>query len=192
MAWGDEERPPIIVRGGSLKIFSGTKTNGKRWKKVGDEFRQEHPRGKDVGVYSVRFIGGGETCRPTFAHTVRITYALDSGRPAVIIIGRAEEITEDPDKDREPVISSTVPLEIVNDSEEAPHLLLAARGRITSVVADSLVCSSPAGVIAQPVGSKPARRVNALLIIGVLAGLVAAFSFLSARRLEETTDTRWE
>ena len=176
MAWGDEERPPIIVRGGSLKIVSGTKKNGKPWKKVGDEYRQEQPRGKDVVVYSVRFVGGGANCRPTFAHSVRVTYALDSGKTAVVVIGRADEIAEERDKKREPVVSSTVPLEIVNDSEEGPHLLLALRGRITSVVADSLVCSNPVEVIVQPVGPKTVRFSPLAWAAGLLAGASAVYA----------------
>ena len=77
MAPADDERPPIIVRGGSLVIQSGDEKSsnpkhriGKKWKKDGKDWKQIHDNGKHVARYPVSFQGGGASCtrisQPTF------------------------------------------------------------------------------------------------------------------------------
>jgi hypothetical protein len=151
----DDERPPIIVKGGSLIIQSGDAKSsnpkhkfGKKWEKDGKNWKQTHGNGKHVGKYSVSFQGGGATCTPDFASDVRVTYKPKSGDKIVIVITRRERSSAD--NDTEPLIVSPVELQPDNERDQ-PTLTLAGEGKILSIAIGSKVCSEPVGAKLQPV-----------------------------------------
>ena len=155
MAAGNEDRPPIIVRGGSLVIQSGDPKSsnpnhkkGKPWLKDGAHWKQEHDNGKDVKTYSVSFQGGGGSCSPAFATEVRVTYQPKSGDKVVILIGRADK--SGPEKEKEPRIVSAKEL-VVDNSTDQPTLTLQLEGEIVSISAGGNVCTNPVGAKLQPV-----------------------------------------
>lgn len=155
MAAGNDERPPIIVRGGSLVIQSGdTKSKdpnhnkGKRWRKDGKHWKQEHDNGKDVKTYSVSFQGGGGTCGPTLSPEVRVTYQLTSGEKVVILIGRGDKLG--PEREKEPLIVSSRDL-VIDNSTDQPTLTLQLEGEIVAISAGGNVCSNPVSAKLQPV-----------------------------------------
>ena len=93
----DEERPPIIVRGGSLIFESGAAGKpGKPWKKETvvrsgkneTQWKPDHPTGIPTGALSVAFTGGtdaaGKPCATVSVPEVTITYDPDGtgSRPA--------------------------------------------------------------------------------------------------------------
>ena len=103
----DEERPPIIVRGGSLIFQSGDAgTQGKSWMPVGSDWQPDHLRGVPVSMFTVRIQGGGSIAAcPSMERTreIAVTYAEGgqssvfrfqikprphgSGKPAPAIVG---------------------------------------------------------------------------------------------------------
>lgn len=163
MALGEDERPPIIVRGGSLVIQSGDPKSsnpkhkkGKPWRKDGAHWKQKHDDGKDVKTYSVSFQGGGGSCGPTFATEVRVTYQPKSGEKVVILIGRADKSVSD-DKsggksasEKEPLVVSAKEL-VVDNSTDQPTLTLALDGEIVSISAGGNVCTHPVSAKLQPI-----------------------------------------
>jgi len=103
----DEERPPIIVRGGSLIFQSGDAgTLGKSWMPVGSDWQPDHLKGVPVSMFTVKIQGGGgiATC-PSMERTreIAVTYTEGgqssvfrlqikprphgSGKPAPAIVG---------------------------------------------------------------------------------------------------------
>lgn len=81
---GDEERPPIIVRGGSLEFQSGDEDSNNPTHRKGKEWREEigrpahwksdHPKGTPCRAFSVRFPGmhDSTTC-PSRSETQEVT-----------------------------------------------------------------------------------------------------------------------
>lgn len=155
MASNDDERPPIIVRGGSLVIQSGDPKSsnpkhkkGKPWRKDGSLWKQKHDNGKDVKTYSVSFQGGGASCGPALSTEVRVTYQLTSGEKVVILIGREGKSAKD--KEKEPAITSAKEL-IIDNSRDQPTLTLPLEGEIVSIWAGGNVCSNPVSAKLQPI-----------------------------------------
>lgn len=64
----DEDRPPIIVKGGSLIFESGDvdgdadEKTGKPWKQVGSDWQPDHKEGKKTQWFSVAIRGGSGSC----------------------------------------------------------------------------------------------------------------------------------
>lgn len=182
----DEERPPIIVRGGSLVIQSGDEKSsnpkhkkGKPWLDAKDKklWKQKHDNGKHVATYSVSFQGGGGTCSPTFATEVHVTYELTSGGTVEVTIGR-EKVANG--KEMEPFVRSTKELTADNEREQ-PTLTLPLGGKITSISAGGKVCSNPVSAKLQPVNGKDSdgsRSVRAIVIaVAAIAAVAFAFAF---------------
>ena len=83
----DDDRPPIIVKGGSLIFQSGDPNSseqeekqGKPWKQVGNDWQPDHDDGKKTTWFSVAISGGSGSC-PTLSMTreVRFVYADAQG-----------------------------------------------------------------------------------------------------------------
>ena len=84
----DEERPPIIVRGGSLIFESGDATStdpaektGKPWTQVGSDWQPDHGNGNKTKWFSVELRGGNPSLCPGLSMTKQLTivYQASSG-----------------------------------------------------------------------------------------------------------------
>ena len=79
----DEDRPPIIVKGGSLIFQSGDPDGdaeeqaGKRWKQVGSDWQPDHDDGKKTSWFSVAIRGGSGSC-PTLSMTRELTVTYEA------------------------------------------------------------------------------------------------------------------
>ena len=155
MAPGNEDRPPIIVQGGSLVIQSGDPKSsnpkhrkGKPWLKDGAHWKQKHDNGKDVKTYSVSFQGGGGSCGPTFATEVRVTYQLKSGDRVVILIGRADKSGP---REREGTAGRLCQGTDRRQLKGSADAHAALEGQIVSISAGGNVCTNPVSAKLQPV-----------------------------------------
>jgi len=83
----DEDRPPIIVKNGSLDVISGDKSNrkpeykkGKPWITVDTKWQPDHPKGKPSSEYTVLITASDFAACPASGTgtEVLITY-VDSG-----------------------------------------------------------------------------------------------------------------
>ncbi len=185
MALGDDERPPIIVRGGSLVIQSGKEKSsnpkhetGKDWIDIKDRkrWKQKHDDGKHVAAYSVSFPEDGKSCSPAHVPEVRVTYQPTSGDPVVVVIGR--ELSAN-GKDMEPLITSTAELTAVNGTAQ-PTLTFPSKGTIVSIAAGSNVCSNPVSAILQPVDGRDSdskRSARVLIALATIAVVLLGFAF---------------
>lgn len=143
MMAGDEDRPPIIVKGGSLTFESGTaRRPGKPWKKVDPankrKWDQNHGQGKNVTLFQVYFVGGTGSCAPQAATELTVNYDHDNDsrnpRPYVVSIN-----TTGPDKG--PMISSDY---LDQDQSDATKLAATpATGKLLNVTIGSSVCTQP-------------------------------------------------
>jgi len=84
---GKDDRPPIIVKGGSIDFGGCPDLAGKKpWIKdlIGNHWKPNHRAGGDTGAFEVTFVTGGHECKPTSlsssitGNEVAVTYsALD-------------------------------------------------------------------------------------------------------------------
>jgi hypothetical protein len=75
----DEERPPIIVKNGSLIFESGDASStdsdekkGKPWKRTGNDWQPDHQKAKKSKWFAVSITGGSGTACPAFAMTQEV------------------------------------------------------------------------------------------------------------------------
>lgn len=76
----EEERPPILVRGGSLIFQSGDPGDddpdyqrGKPWKPVGADWQPDHDEARKLKRFSVEIVGGNLPLCPGYSRTKEIT-----------------------------------------------------------------------------------------------------------------------
>jgi hypothetical protein len=131
----DEDRPPIIVRGGSIIFQSGDpgsddtdERDGRPWAKYGGDWQPDHPRGKGMKWMSVRVLGS--SC-PVLSMTRRITLtyrASDGTETEFVISPKPRPMSGTP----APAI--TGPLEI-GDTGDNPTLVFGTpdEGRISRI-----------------------------------------------------------
>lgn len=77
---GEEDRPPIIVKSGSLIFESGTTSRpGNDWEQVPNtsDWQPDHPNGKRVNRFQLYFRGGTGTCVPVTVTDVTINFDPD-------------------------------------------------------------------------------------------------------------------
>jgi hypothetical protein len=143
MMAGDEDRPPIIVKGGSLTFESGTaRRPGKPWKKVDPASKknwdQDHGNGKNVSLFQLYFVGGTGACTPQADTEFTVNYDHDNdgrnARPYVVSINQTG-----PDKG--PMISS----DFLDQDQSAATKLVAtpATGRLLNVTIGTSTCTRP-------------------------------------------------
>ena len=84
----DEERPPIIVRGGSVIFESGEGAKkGKKWKKVNDDWQPDHGNGIPVNKFRVAIQGSDAECPPLqLTRELSITYTDEQGVSSIFFI----------------------------------------------------------------------------------------------------------
>lgn len=142
---GNEDRPPIIVKGGSL-IFQSAKP----WRQSSANSRQwqpNHPEGKETNNFQVMFIGGSGSCNPLFTSNATVTFKPDDAEAVTFTLAPEPEM--DGGKSPAPTVEGP---DLVQKDETgpAPSLVYDKSGEITQVVAGSSTCASPAGVIFRP------------------------------------------
>lgn len=83
----DEDRPPIIVKNGSLIFESGDVNSndpeekpGKPWKQVGSDWQPDHDRGKGAKRLIVAIQGGEQSTCPGLSMTKSVTVTYTSAQ----------------------------------------------------------------------------------------------------------------
>jgi hypothetical protein len=149
---GNEERPPIIVRGGSIvfenQLVSGT-GQSKRWVPSGTKkWKPDHQEGKRINDFEVTFTG--VQCATLTGHPVRITRTNGSGATETYDIKREGWLRVDP----KVVAPQTVDLVVNNAIPKATLTSPDTGGAITEVRIGGSSCALPAEnnaeIIVQP------------------------------------------
>jgi hypothetical protein len=148
----DDDRPPIIVRGGSLHFENTTKKRpGKHWKQVNSsnkkEWELDDSNGKKVDFFHVFFVPSAvSTCIPTEAEEVVVDFDSDGN-------GAADRKYTIKLVNNRPVLIGTHDLELDTDRTK---LIASLEGKIISVTATSTTggsttCASPTLVYLEPI-----------------------------------------
>jgi hypothetical protein len=143
----DEDRPPIIVKNGSLVFQSGTEPRpGKSWKAQGNRnWQTNHGNGKRVSTFQLYFIGGkvkdsDDPCRPTTAtdFTVKLDHDGNSATDPIDY-----QVTRRPDgKKAAPTVIGD---NLTPDTTDSTKLVAPSTngGMIASVVVPDFECQNP-------------------------------------------------
>ena len=143
----DDDRPPIIVRGGSLHFENTTtKRPGKKWKQVTagnkKEWELDHGNGKKVSFYQVYFFpAAGTSCAPVEGEEVVVDFDSDGNGSA----DRKYTIKID---NQRPVIVGTNDLDV--DTSDPTRLIASRDGKMISVTVGSAVCTTATDVYVEP------------------------------------------
>ena len=89
---GDDDRPPIIVKGGSLYFDNGKENNAhrprKNWKKDSATGEYAQDDAKNVKFFQVYFVGGtkndGSACEPTTVTNFTIRFDHDANTTTMV------------------------------------------------------------------------------------------------------------
>ena len=137
---GDEDRPPIIVRGGSLEFENGTDDRpGFDWEHSPLGFRMKHDQGRAIGKFQLYFTGGAGNCNRRAVTDFTVIYAENGTGPGAAYEVRARR--------SEPSISGPK-LEI--DSTNSKKLRVDGTSKDFTIVGVNWECSNPTEVIAEP------------------------------------------
>jgi hypothetical protein len=139
----DEDRPPMVVKGGSLIFQSGVDAAhpGKRWKKNANsttEWQMDHPRGKPTRTFLVMMSGSG-SCGPAFVPELSLEYTLSSGGTARFQVVRRPQ-NGSGNKQVPTVIGDGL---TENNSGDTPTVTFGSAGELTRVTANGIDCRSP-------------------------------------------------
>ena len=141
----NEDRPPMVVKGGSLIFQSGVNSAnpGKQWQKnpnAQNEWQMNHSAGKPTNAFSVMMTGSG-TCGPGFVTELTLEYTRSSDQSVRTfqLVRKAQFGTS----------GKMVPT-VVGDglaptnAGDTPYLTYAEAGDLTRVSATNIDCRSPA------------------------------------------------
>ncbi len=151
----DEDRPPIIVKGGSLIFESGDasssdpdESTGKPWVAMGSDWQPDHPRGKKTKWFSVNLVAADQQQCPALSMTkeITITYQPTSGSAStfrITIKGRPGNSAPAPAVEG----SGLTP----GGSPDNPQLIFAGAGTISNVQfqaqgAGNVNCPTPTSI----------------------------------------------
>jgi hypothetical protein len=83
----EEDRPPMVVRGGSLIFQNGIPNSvpSKKCKKNGNDWEMDHPNGKPTNYFIVAVVGSG-TCGLAVVNSIALEYRLNGGGTKVYSI----------------------------------------------------------------------------------------------------------
>lgn len=118
-SFADDDRPPIIVRNGSLTFESGSKKRLGKWRKVDDaskkEWELDDDNGKKTATLHVYFVGGTDSgCVPETAEEVTVYYNNPTG-PSTGAKQYTVKINRSPKKGKDvPMVSAPDDLEVDN------------------------------------------------------------------------------
>lgn len=128
----DEDRPPIIVRGGSLIFQSGDPEdddpvykNGKPWVQVGSDWQPDHREAKALKWFSVQLTASDPTTCPILSMTKEVTIAFGDVTFVITSKGRPGSGTAAPT-----IVGSGLQK---GGTSQNPQLIYNGSGSITSV-----------------------------------------------------------
>lgn len=146
----DEDRPPIIVKNGSLIFESGddAQNPGYDWDEPNakDEWHPKHAKGKPTRVYQAIFVGGtGNGCAPRYTTKAVIYYkGDDETQPRQYTL----DIRQRGSKKGPAVVGSGL---TADNTGHAKRLTLPVTGKITRVALDDdLECADPTWIMLRP------------------------------------------
>jgi hypothetical protein len=138
----DEERPPIIVRGGSIVFESGDKNGkpkekkGKKWIPAGNDWQPDQGEGIPVADLSIAIRGGNQASCPALQ---RVVGDKNAGEPPIITVTYTDQnqteskfiVTAKKDKNKNKwsptIVGSNMRLE--NDTTDNPQLVFGNHGQ---------------------------------------------------------------
>lgn len=85
----DNDRPPILVRRGSLLL-----EHRRKWKRGGAHWKPDHPNGKHVSSYEVVVKAGGSWLPPVQGDRVLVTYSEGKAEDSEKVIFHVETAPE--------------------------------------------------------------------------------------------------
>ena len=140
----DEERPPIIVRGGSIIFESGDKNGkpkekkGKKWIAAGSDWQPDQNDGIPVADLSIAIRGGNQGSCPTLDRVVGDPKATPAVAPVITVTYTADgtdttfTITTKPDRNKPNKWSTTIVgsnMRLENDTSDNPQIVFGDHGK---------------------------------------------------------------
>lgn len=139
----DEERPPIIVRGGSIIFESGDKNGkpkekkGKKWTPSGSDWQPDQGEGIPVADLTIAIRGGNQSSCPALQ---RVVGDKTAGEAPVITVTYTDQnqqdtkftITTKADKNKPNKWSPTIVgsgMRLENDTTDNPQLVFGTHGQ---------------------------------------------------------------
>jgi hypothetical protein len=148
----NEDRPPMVVKGGSLIIQSGfnSKKPGKPWHNdpnAANEWQMDHSAGKQTNAFLVMMSGSG-SCGPDFVDDMILEYTLSSNQAVQQFrVTRKKQIGSSGNKMVPTVIGERL---TPTNSGDTPFLMFPDAGELTRVTAAGIDCRSPGAFAIHP------------------------------------------
>jgi hypothetical protein len=147
----NEDRPPMVVKGGSLIIQSGfnSKKPGKPWHNdpaAPNEWQMDHSAGKQTNAFLLMMSGSG-SCGPDFVDEMVLEYTLSNNQTTQYRITRKKQIGSSGSKMVPTVIGERLS---PTNTGDTPFLMFPDAGSLTRVTATGIDCRSPAQFAVHP------------------------------------------
>jgi hypothetical protein len=145
--FADDDRPPIIVRGGSLYFDHKTDRRTANWQRVNPNVKKEwegvQGGGKPVNYFAAYFVGGSGACTPTETEEVTVNLDHDSD-PTTTTRQYSIKIVN-----RRPNVSSTIDMD--TNGTDLTRLIADSGGTLESVVIGTAKCDTPTALYLEPI-----------------------------------------
>lgn len=153
---GKDDRPPIIVKGGSID-FSGCAdmAGKKRWVRdlIGEHWKPDHSQGGDTDAFVVKLVSAGQECKPisltdcASGDVVSVTYTAmnPATQQKVDTVFTFTKVRYFWFGHREPKLNS--PVTLAHPSDNLLTFGQAQQGAITKLVVDGTTCSLPSNPV---------------------------------------------
>jgi hypothetical protein len=147
----NEDRPPMVVKGGSLIFQSGINNNkpGKNWRSdssAPNEWQMDHAAGKPTNTFLVMMPGSG-TCGPDFVDQLNFEYTLQNGQVVQFQLTRKKQIGSSGNKMVPTIIGANL---TPTNSAPTPVLTFPGAGALTRVTGPGIDCRSPGSFTVHP------------------------------------------
>jgi hypothetical protein len=146
----NEDRPPMVVKGGSLIIQSGfnSKKPGKPWHNdpaAPNEWQMDHPGGKKTNAFLLMMSGSG-SCGPDFVDEMVLEYTLASTQAV-----QQFRITRKAQFGGSKLVPTVIGERLTpTNSGDTPFLMFPDAGELTRVTAVGIDCRSPGSFAVHP------------------------------------------
>jgi hypothetical protein len=138
----DEERPPIVVKHGSIVMEVADLAGKPRrpWAKdlIGRQWKPKQPKGKDVVTFDVVVTGADGTCNPMSGDEITVDYVETAGQTRTFRFYRQRFAGFGK---HEPKVDS--PVDLTVDNSTVPRLMYSADGKIRKVTVGGQSCNFP-------------------------------------------------